>query len=217
MNKLISAEEAVELIEDGTTLMVGGFMGVGTPNILIDGIVKKGVKNLTVIGNDAGVPGGGIGKLVDNRLIKKLIASHIGLNPEAGKQMNSGEIEVELIPQGTLAERIRAGGAGIGGFLTPTGNGTEVEAGKQKITVDQKEYLLELPLKAKVAILRGSIVDKLGNVFYNGTTKNFNTVMAAAADIVIVAAEKIVEPGEIDPNHVMTPCIFVDYIVGGES
>lgn len=177
---------------------------------------KKGVKNLTVICNDGGVPGEGSGLLIRNKQVKKLIATHIGLNPEVAQQMNSGELEVELVPQGTFAERIRCGGAGIGGFLTPTGIGTEVEEGKQKITIDGKEYLLELPLRADVAIIRGSIVDKLGNVFYNGTTRNFNTVMATAADIVICAAEKIVEPGEIDPNCVATPSLFVDYIVGGE-
>jgi acetate CoA/acetoacetate CoA-transferase alpha subunit len=216
MNKLISVEEAMKFINDGTTLMVGGFMGNGTPNILIEGVAKKGVKNLTVMCNDGAVPGVGTGLLVRNRQVKKLYATHIGLNPEVGQLMNSGEMEVELIPQGTFAERIRIGGAGIGGFLTPTGIGTSVEEGKQKMTVNGKEYILELPLHADVALIRGSIVDKLGNVFYRGTTNNFNQLMATAADIVIVAAEKIVEPGEIDPHMVMTPSLFVDYIVGGE-
>ncbi len=216
MNKIIQVEEIVKFIKDGSVVMIGGFMGNGTPEILIDRIVQTEVKNLTVIGNDAAVPGKGIGKLVANKQIKRLIASHIGLNPEAGIQMNEGMMEIELIPQGTLAERIRIGGAGIGGFLTQTGLGTSVEKGKQKITTEGKEYILELPLRAEVALIRGSIVDTLGNVYYNGTTKNFNIVMATAADIVIVAAEKIVEAGEIDPNCVMTPSLFVDYIVGGE-
>lgn len=216
MNKIIDLEGAMKLIRDETKLMIGGFMGVGTPKILIDGLVKKNVRNLMVIANDAGTLGNGIGRLLENKQIKKLMASHIGLNPEAGKLMNSGEMEVELIPQGTLAERIRAGGAGIGGFLTPTGIGTMVEQNKSIIKVEEKEYILELPLRADVALIRGSIVDKNGNVYYNGTTKNFNIVMATAADIVIVAAEKIVEPGEIDPNQIMTPGLFVDYIVGGE-
>jgi acetate CoA/acetoacetate CoA-transferase alpha subunit len=196
--------------------MVGGFMTNGTPMVLIDAITKKGVKNLTVICNDAGTPGKGTGKLLSNKLIKKLIASHVGLNPDVAAAMNAGEIEVELVPQGTLAERIRIAGAGIGGFLTPTGIGTEVEEGKQKLTVNGKEYLLELPLKADVAIIRGSVVDKLGNVYYEGTTNNFNTPMATAADVVIVAAEKIVEVGELEPRKIMTPGIYVDYIVGGE-
>jgi acetate CoA/acetoacetate CoA-transferase alpha subunit len=191
-------------------------MSCGTPELLMDEIVKKGIKDLHVIANDSGVPGRGIGKLIGAKLVKKLTASHIGLNQETGAQMVAGELEVELVPQGSLAEKIRAGGAGLGGVLTPTGVGTEVEKGKQKITLDQVEYLIEMPLKADVALLRGSIVDKAGNIFYNATTKNFNPMMATAAKIVIVAAEKIVEVGELDPNYVMTPGIFVDYIVGGE-
>lgn len=217
MNKVVSLESAMEHIKDGMTIMVGGFMTIGTPEMIIDAMVKKGVKDLTIIADDAGFPDKGIGKLVANKQVKKLMASHIGLNPMAGRQMNSGELIVELIPQGTVAERIRCGGAGIGGFLTPTGVGTIVEEGKQKMTIDGKEYLLELGLRADVAILGGSIVDKQGNIFYNGSTRNFNPVMATAADVVIVGAEKIVEIGEIDPHHVMTPHIFVDYIVGGEN
>ncbi len=215
-NKIISAEEAISFLGAGDTVMIGGFMSCGTPEILMDEIVKKGIKNLHVIANDSGVPGRGIGKLIGAKLVKKLTASHIGLNQETGAQMVAGELEVELVPQGSLAEKIRAGGAGLGGVLTPTGVGTEVEKGKQKITLDQVEYLIEMPLKADVALLRGSIVDKSGNVYYNATTKNFNPMMATAAKTVIVAAEKIVEVGELDPNYVMTPGIFVDYIVGGE-
>jgi len=216
MNKVISIEDAVNLIKDGSTIMISGFMGVKNPEAIIDAIIDKGIGNLTVIANDTTIPGKGIGKLISNRRIKKLVASHIGLNPETGIQMNSGELEVELVPQGTLAERIRCGGSGIGGFLTATGIGTSIEHGKQKISVNGKDYILELPLKADVAIIKGSIVDTLGNVFYKGTTKNFSLVMAMAADIVIVEAEKIVEAGEIDPDVVMTPGLFVDYIVRGE-
>ncbi|SHI59521.1 3-oxoacid CoA-transferase subunit A [Clostridium intestinale] len=217
MNKIKSIDEVMEFIKDDMTIMVGGFMGVGTPEFIIDAIVKKNVKNLTIIANDTGFPDRGVGKLVVNKQVKKVIASHIGLNPEAGKQMNRGELIVELVPQGTLVEQIRCGGAGIGGFLTETGIGTIVEEGKQKIKAQDKEYILELPLRADLAILGGSIVDKQGNVFYNASTRNFNPLMATAADNVIVGAERIVEVGELDPNHVMTPGIFVDYIVGGEA
>ena len=216
-NKIITVDEAMKYIKDGSRLMIGGFMSVGTPEILMDAIVKKGAQNLTVIANDSGTLNTGIGKLISAKQVKYLIASHIGLNVETGKQMTSGELKVNLVPQGSLAEKIRAGGAGLGGVLTPTGIGTEVERGKKKIILDQKEYLIELPLKAEVALIRGSIVDKSGNVYYNATTKNFNPLMATAADIVIVAAEKIVEDGDLDPNCIMTPGIFVDYIVGGES
>lgn len=215
-DKIISAEKAARLVKDGDSVMVGGFMSVGTPEILMDELVKQKIGNLHIIANDSGSPGKGIGKLVTAGLVKKETVSHIGLNPETGSKMSSGEMEVTLVPQGSLAEMIRAGGAGLGGVLTPTGLGTDVEKGKQKVTVNGKEYLLEEPLKADVALIRGSIVDKAGNVFYNSTTRNFNPMMATAAAIVIVAAEKIVEVGEIDPNYVMTPGIFVDYIVGGE-
>ncbi len=217
MNKVIDINAAASLINDGSTIMINGFMGVKNPEKIIDALLEKGVKDLTVIANDTAVPGKGIGKLLTAKRIKKLFASHIGLNPETAAQMNSGELEVQLIPQGTLAERIRCGGAGIGGFLTPTGIGTSIEEGKQKLTIDGKEYLLELPMRADVAIIKGSIVDKHGNVFYKGTTKNFSLVMAMAADTVIVEAEKLVEPGEIDPDCIMTPSLFVDYVVvGGE-
>lgn len=215
-NKIISAEEAIKKIHDGDTVMIGGFMSCGTPEILMDEIVKKGIKDLSVIANDSGVPGKGIGKLITARLIKHLTASHIGLNAETGNQMTSGELAVTLVPQGSLAEMIRAGGAGLGGVLTPTGVGTEIENGKQKINLNGIDYLIEMPLKADVALIRGSIVDKAGNVYYNATTKNFNPLMATTAKTVIVAAEQIVEIGELDPNYVMTPGIFVDYIVGGE-
>ncbi len=215
VNKIVSMNEAVKHVNDGMTIMIGGFLGVGGPQKIIDALIEKGVKNLTVIANDTVVPKIGLGKLVVNKQIKKVITSHIGTNKETGRQMNNEETEVELVPQGTLAERIRAGGAGLGGILTPTGVGTIVEEGKKKIDVGGQEYLLELPLKADIALIKGSKVDMKGNVLYNKSTRNFNTIMATAADCVIVEAEEIVETGEIDPNHVMTPGIFVDYIVGG--
>lgn len=217
MNKIKDINEVVGYIKDGMTVMIGGFMAVGTPEILIDGILEKGIKDLTIIANDTGLLEKGIGKLIINKRVKKVIASHIGLNPETGRQMNNKELIVDLVPQGTLVEQIRCGGAGIGGFLTETGVGTIVEEGKQKMKLADKEYLLELPLRADIALIRGSIVDKDGNVFYNASTRNFNPLMATAADLVIVGAEKIVEVGELDPNYVMTPGIFVDYIVGGEK
>jgi len=217
MNKLISIDEAVAKIQDGMTVMIGGFLAVGTPEAIVDALVKKGVKDLTIIANDTGFPDKGIGKLIVNKQVKKTIASHIGTNKETGNQMNSGEMEVELAPQGTLAERIRCGGAGLGGFLTPTGLGTIVQDGKEVITVDGQEYILEKPLKADVALLFGSKVDKKGNVYYNQATRNFNPLIATAADTVIVQAEELVEVGDIDPNVVMTPYIFVDYIVKGEN
>jgi acetate CoA/acetoacetate CoA-transferase alpha subunit len=215
MSKLISAEKAAEFIHNGASVMINGFMGVKSPERIIDAIICMGVTDLTVIANDTAVPGKGIGKLISKKIIKKLIASHVGLNPETGMQINSGVLEAELIPQGTLAERIRCGGAGIGGFMTPTGIGTAVEEGKEKITISGIEYLIELPLRAEFALIKGSVVDKIGNVYYKGTTKNLSIVMAMAADTVIVEAEKLMEPGEIDPDLVMTPGIFVDYIVAG--
>lgn len=215
MNKIISIDEAVSHIKDGMTIMVGGFLGCGSPHRLIDALVEKGVKNLTLICNDSGFVDIGVGKLVVNKQIKKLIASHVGTNKETGIQMNSGEMEVVLVPQGTLAEQVRCGGAGLGGFLTPTGVGTVVEEGKQKMEIDGIEYLLEMPLRADVALIAGETVDKYGNVKYHGATRNFNHLMAPAADITIVEGEQIVDVGDLDPNDVVTPGIFVKYIVDG--
>ncbi|QZY55819.1 3-oxoacid CoA-transferase subunit A [Crassaminicella profunda] len=212
-NKVVTIEEAMSHIKDGMTIMIGGFMAAGTPEKFMDVLVEKGLKDLTIIGNDAAWPNVGIGKLVCNKQVKKLIASHVGLNPEVGNQMNSGELDVELVPQGTLAERVRAGGNGLGGILTPTGVGTIVEEGKEKITVDGKEYLLEKPLRADIALVGASVADKKGNLCFNKATRNFNPMMATAADLVIVGAEKIVEVGEIDGNDVVTPGLFVDYMV----
>ncbi|WP_294704329.1 acetate CoA-transferase subunit alpha [uncultured Fusobacterium sp.] len=212
-NKVVTMEEAVSHVKDGMTVFIGGFLGVGTPEKIIDALIEKGVKDLTVIGNDTGFPDRGIGRLVCNNQVKKVIATHIGTNPETGRRMQTGEMEVELCPQGTLAERIRAAGCGLGGVLTPTGVGTIVEEGKQVLEIDGKKYLLEKPLRADVALLNGSVVDELGNIVYAKTTKNFNPMMATAADTVIVFAENLVKVGEIDPDHVMTSRIFVDYIV----
>jgi len=218
MNKLRTIEEAVALIKDGDTLMVGGFLAVGTPTKLIDAIVDKGIKDLTLICNDSGFMDRGVGKMVVAKQFKKIIASHIGTNKETGRQMVAGETEVVLVPQGTLIEQIRAAGYGLGGVLTATGLGTEVEKGKDKVVVDGKEFLLEKPLKADVAIIFGNHVDKYGNIEYYGATRNFNHMMAAAADITIVEALNIVEVGELDPNSVHTPGVFVNYIVpGGED
>jgi len=215
INKIISINEAVDKVKDNMTIMVGGFLANGTPELLIDALVAKDVKNLTLICNDTGFPDKGVGKMVVAKQFKKMIASHVGTNPETANQMNSGETEVVLTPQGTLAEQIRCGGTGLGGFLTPTGIGTEVEAGKEKKVINGKEYLLELPLRADVALIKASVIDKKGNMVFYKTTKNFNPLMAMAADVVIVQADKIVEIGEIDPENVMSSGIFVDYIVGG--
>jgi len=217
----MTADEAVAKIKDGDSIMVGGFMACGSPEILIDAVVRKNARQLTIICNDAGVPGRGVGKLLSNGQIKTLIASHVGLNPEVAKRMNTDvaedKLECILVPQGTLAERIRAGGAGLGGFLTPTGVGTIVADGKQVINVDGRDFLLEKPLRADYALLRGSVTDKFGNTTYNGTTRTFNPMMATAADYVIVGTCEVLEIGQIDPNNVVTSGIFVDAIVGGEE
>ncbi|MCL2557864.1 MAG: CoA transferase subunit A [Treponema sp.] len=215
MDKVITLEQAISLIKEGDTVMVGGFMANGTPVKLLDALLASGVKNLTLICNDTATPENGVGRLVVNKQFKKIIATHIGLNKETGRQMSAGETEVELVPQGTLAERIRAAGFGLGGILTPTGLGTLVEDGKQKITVDGKEYLLEKPLFADVALLYGRKVDKAGNMAYKGSENNFNNVMASAAKITIVEADELVEIGGIDPNAVGTPGVFVNYIFDG--
>ena len=217
INKIISAKEAADMVKEGMTIMVGGFLANGTPEAIVDALVEKNVKNLTLICNDTGFPDRGVGKMVVNKQFKKMIASHVGTNPETANQMNSGETEVVLTPQGTLAEKIRCGGNGLGGFYTPTGIGTEVAEGKEVRVLDGKEYLFETPLRADVALLKASVVDKKGNMIFNKTMKNFNPMMATAADLVIVEADKIVEVGEIDPEHVMCSGIFVDYIVGGDK
>lgn len=217
MNKIISLDEAASKIRDGMTIMIGGFLGCGTPERMIDKLIELGVKDLTIIANDTSFPDKGLGKLIVSKQVKKAIVSHIGTNKETGRQMTAGETEVVLVPQGTLIEQIRAGGVGLGGVLTPTGLGTMVEEGKQKLTIEGKDYLLELPLRADVALLYGSKVDRKGNIYYNGTTRNFNSIIALAADLVLVEAMELVEVGDIHPNDVMTPGVLVHGIVGGEQ
>lgn len=217
MSKMIDLKQAMEHIKDGDTIMVGGFLVNGTPEKLMDALVESGKKDLTLICNDTGFPDRGVGKLVVNKQFKKIITSHIGTNRETGNQMNSGETEVVLVPQGTLIEQIRAGGYGLGGVLTPTGVGTDVEKGKEKITIDGKEYLLEKPLKADVALLYANKVDTFGNMVFRGAAVNFNPLMATAAKTVIVQSPTIVEKGEIDQNDVKVSGIFVDYIVEGSN
>ncbi len=213
MSKIKTLEEAIAQFSDNQVIMIGGFLAAGTPEALVDGLVAKGVRDLTVIGNDTGFPDRGIGKLVMSKQIKKAIVSHIGTNKETGRQMTAGEMEVELVPQGTLAERIRSAGAGLGGFLTPTGVGTIVEEGKQKLEINGKSYLLELPLKADIALLKAYKADTSGNLIYRRAARNFNPLMAMAAHLVIVEAEEIVEVGQLNPDEVVTPGPLVKMIV----
>jgi acetate CoA/acetoacetate CoA-transferase alpha subunit len=211
--KTVSVGEAVSMVPDGATLMIGGFMGVGTPERLVDELVRQGKRNLTVIANDTATPGRGIGKLVSAGLIGRSVVSHIGLNPETQQQMIAGKMQVDLVPQGTLIERIRAGGYGLGGVLTPTGVGTVVEEGKQRIEVDGKPYLLETPLRADFAFVHAFLADYSGNLSYALTARNFNPVVAMAADTTIATADNMVPVGVIAPDHVVTPAPIVDYLV----
>ena len=211
--KTISVNEAVELVPSGSSLMIGGFLGVGTPEPIIDELVRQGKKDLTVIANDTASPGVGIGKLVAANAVRKAVVSHIGLNPETQKQMISGQIVVELVPQGTLIERIRAGGYGLGGVLTPTGVGTSVEQDKRKIVIDETEYLLETPLRADFALVHAFLADYLGNLSFALTARNFNPIVAMAADTVIANANHVVPIGVIAPDHVATPAPLVDYLI----
>jgi acetate CoA/acetoacetate CoA-transferase alpha subunit len=210
----VSVEKAVAMIPDGASVMIGGFMGVGTPERVIDELVRQRKRDLTVIANDNAMPGVGIAKLVTAGLVRKTIASHIGLNPETQQKMIQGTMEVDLVPQGTLIERIRAGGCGLGGVLTPTGVGTVVEEGKRKIEIAGRQYLLEIALRADFALVQAFLADYEGNLSYALTARNFNPVMAMAADRVIVEAEHIVPTGVISPDHIMTPAAIVDYVVG---
>ncbi len=214
MNKFISCAEAVAMIPDGASLMIGGFMGVGSPHRIIAELVRQGRNNLTIIANDTGTESFGIGRLVAAKMIRRLIATHIGLNPETQRQVIAGEIEAEFCPQGTLAERIRAGGFGLGGILTPTGIGTVVEDGKQVIEVDGRPYLLEKPLTADFALIAAHRSDYRGNLEYSLTARNFNTVMATAARTVIAEPEHIVPTGVIPPDTVATPFVCVHHIIG---
>ncbi len=213
MKATITTDAAAALIPDGATLLIGGFMGTGSPHRLIDALVDRGAKNLSVIANDTAWPGKGIGKLISAGAIVRLIASHIGLNPETQAKMIAGEIDVDLVPQGTLIERIRAGGVGLGGVLTATGIGTLVEKGKQIIEVDGKPYLLETPIRADFALIGASRADYLGNLEYSLTAHNFNPIIALAADVVIAEPHTIVPVGVISPNSVKTPGILVTHLL----
>jgi acetate CoA/acetoacetate CoA-transferase alpha subunit len=211
--RTVSLSQSVAMIPDGASLMIGGFMAVGTPERIIDEIVRQKKRDLTVIANDTAMSGKGIGKLVDAKLVRKLIASHIGLNPETQRQMTADELEVELVPQGTLVERIRAGGHGLGGVLTPTGIGTLAAKGKQVIAVDGKDYLLETALRADFALVQAFLADYLGNLSYALTARNFNPVIAMAADTVIASTDHIMPTGVLSPDQIVTPAPVVDYLV----
>jgi len=210
----IPVEEAVAKIPDGASLLIGGFMAVGTPERIIDEIVRQGRRELTVIANDTAMPGVGIGKLISARLVRKVIASHIGLNAETQQQMMSGDLAVDLVPQGTLIEQIRAGGYGLGGILTPTGVGTEVEKGKQKVQVDGRTYLVEVAIRADFSLVHAFLADYLGNLAYALTARNFNPVVAMAGATVIASAEHIIPVGVISPDQIITPGPVVDYLIG---
>jgi 3-oxoacid CoA-transferase subunit A len=216
MNKVLSsAEDAVALVPDGATIMMGGFGLCGIPENLIAALRTRGTKDLTLVSNNAGVDDFGIGVLLRARQVRKMISTYVGENKEFERQFLTGELEVELVPQGTFAERIRAGGAGIGGFYTPTGYGTLVAEGKETRTIDGTPYVLEQPLRADFAFVKAWVGDRHGNLVYRRTARNFNPVMATAARVTIAEVERLVEPGEIDPDHVVTPGIFVRHILQG--
>lgn len=212
MNKSISLQDAVAKIKDGMTIMVGGFLAAGSPLDILEALSKTDVKDLTLISNDTAYQGIGVGNLIGTHKIKKLYVSHIGTNPDTAAQMNAGELEIEFCPQGTLAERVRCGGSGLGGVLTTTGMGTVIAEGKPTVEVDGKTYLLEKPLHADIALIGATVADEAGNCIYEGTSQNFNPLMATAADLVIVEAEKVVPVGTIKPSEVKTPALFVDCI-----
>ena len=211
--KLITLQNAADFFRDGMTIMVGGFMGVGTPPRLVEALLESGVRDLTLIANDTAFVDTGIGPLIVNGRVNKVIASHIGTNPETGRRMIAREMEVQLVPQGTLIEQIRCGGAGLGGFLTPTGVGTIVEDGKQTMTLDGKTWLLERPLRADLALIRAHRADPLGNLTYQLSARNFNPLIALAADITLVEPDELVETGDLLPDQIVTPGAVIDHIV----
>jgi acetate CoA/acetoacetate CoA-transferase alpha subunit len=213
MKPILTADKAVEDIKDGATLMVAGFMGCGNAFTLVDALIRKGTKELNLITSDTAYPDVGVGRIICQNRAATLTASHIGTNPVSGAKMNSGELKVTLVPQGTLAERMRAKGAGLGGVLTPTGIGTAVEEGKQKLNIGGKDFLLELPLGAEFALIKAEVADKYGNAYLPAATKNMAVAMAMAADHVILEAEKIVEAGELDPDRVTIPGVFISVLV----
>jgi len=216
LKDVLTPTQAAQKVKDGMAVMVGGFMAVGSPNRVIDALVEEKVKELTLIVNDTGFPDQGVGKMVAADQLQKVIVSHIGTNKITGEKMNNKEIEVELVPQGTLAEQIRAGGSGLGGVLTPTGVGTVVQEGKRVINVDGQDFLLATPLRADVALLKAHKADRAGNLVFRRAARNFNPLMATAAELVIVEVDEILETGSLDPDEVVTPGIFVDYLVRGE-
>lgn len=211
--KTLPLPDVIDQIPEGATLMIGGFMGVGTPERIVDELVRQKKRDLIVIANDTAKPGVGIGKLISAKLIRTAIVSHIGLNPETQAQMFAGDITVELVPQGTLAERIRAYGCGLGGVLTPTGIGTVVQEGKRHIEIDGKGFLLETPLRADFSLIHAFLADYLGNLSYALTARNFNPLMAMAGSCVVADAEHIVPVGLIAPDHVVTPAPLIDFLV----
>jgi acetate CoA/acetoacetate CoA-transferase alpha subunit len=213
MKTAIRADAAAAAIPDGATLLVGGFMAVGTPHRMIDALVRRGARDLTIVANDTAMPGKGIGKLISAGAVRRVVASHIGLNPETQAKMIAGEIDVELVPQGTLVERIRAGGVGLGGVLTATGLGTPVEDGKQVVEVEGRRFLLETPIRGDFALIAARQADYLGNLQYSLTAHNFNPIMALAADTVIAEPELIVPVGVIPPDAVRTPGVLVDHLL----
>jgi 3-oxoacid CoA-transferase A subunit len=215
-SKVATGEECVRSIPDGASIMMGGFGVCGIPENLIRLLVEHGAKDLTIISNNAGVADFGVGLLINNGQVKKMISTYVGENPNLEKAMLEGTIEVELIPQGTFAERIRAAGAGIAGFYTPTGVGTVVEEGKEKRVFGGREYLLELPLRADFAFVKAWKGDEVGNLVYRKTARNFHPMMAAAADVTFAEVEELVKPGELDPDMIATPGIFVQKIFQGE-
>lgn len=213
MDKVVTVEKAMEALQDGQTVLIPGFVNVGVPETLIKGIIKKGCTNLDIISNNTSVKGRGIGLLVHENRIRHITCSHIGSNTETVEKVVAGELSVTFIPQGTLCECVRAGGAGIGGVLTPTGLGTPIAEGKRIIEVDGQSYLLEKPLRGDVAIVHAWKADRMGNLVYRRTARNFNHIFATAADLVIAEAEEIVETGTLDPDIIHTPGCLVDMVV----
>ncbi len=211
--KLITLQNASDFFRDGMTIMVGGFMGVGTPPRLVEALLDSGVRDLTLIANDTAFVDTGIGPLIVNGRVSKVIASHIGTNPETGRRMIANEMEVQLVPQGTLIEKIRCGGAGLGGFLTPTGVGTVVEEGKQTLSLDGRTWLLERPLRADLALIRAHRADPLGNLTYQLSARNFNPLIALAADMTLVEPDEMVATGDLLPDQIVTPGAVIDHIV----
>ena len=213
MHKIIERSEVAPYFKDGQTILYGGFLGTGTPAGLVGALLASGARDLTIVGNDTAFPDTGVGPLVINKRVRKVITSHIGTNPETGRQMIAGELDVELVPQGTMAERVRCGGAGLGGVLTETGVGTLVEEGKTKLSLNGKDYLVELPIRGDIALIKAKRADRSGNLVYEKAARNFNPLMALAADLVIVETDELVEVGEIDPECIVTPGVVVHKIV----